>query len=388
MIQRYFTAYIWLGIISVLTGILVNIGLYWNGSPEQFVFIRTDFLNTTILFFTPYLVGVLWLWYIQPMVDIGRQKSFRIIWRVCYSLLVLFWGCKIILLFYPIKYDNGWTVYPPLHGLLSNLGFARSSALSRLEIEVLSMFLLAISMGLQLINLMRTIFIRWKKDRLNSIKWISYLLLFLAFPTFIVIVFLSVGFIFLLFALIFKTSFSLSDIYIVNQPENSSNTSIGFWSYMTESIFKYIPYIIIWIITLVCLYSEKRYSKKSVIFAISAIVVLGMDCVLKYLYITLSFKSDYGWQFLVFFGLIAILYQMISLNRQRVKKSFVYWHLGIFFLGAVYIVSVSIPVMTDGIFWNLERIRMLYVYLLFLIGEVLFICNYYFSNSYTKKAPA
>jgi|GEM_PF-3765372 len=357
MFQKYLSAYIWLGILSPLVSILLAIAVYLC-SIEVFSFLKDlNFLANVSQFALPYLMGAIWLWYAKPVWEDPKFKFCNQLWRGSYALLLLFWVSKSCTFLFPdTTYSGGWTVYPSLN---TNPVDSGENVFIQFAFDLLSNATLLLATFFQCINLLTLIFSQRRIIFSQKIKITTLLLTLIS----IYILFGSILSLLLIGLLcadkFLDTSFFLSDIYIAgqNSPQQLPYTSV--WDIYYS--FLHTPALLL---TLWVFLSQKPRSTLGLIFiGLSVITALlfhywgfGSESINIQLHDTSFVINGSGdtWEYFIYFGLIAILYQSILLNGQKLSIRLSYVQLFVSALG------IAVMCLTHRGFWNFSRRYMSY----------------------------
>ncbi|MCU0355832.1 MAG: hypothetical protein MUD08_19190 [Cytophagales bacterium] len=342
MIDKYFRAYLWLGAISVLLSLLLVLAAAFNHFHEEITSLKiSDFLRNMAVFVPAYSLGAIWLWYAKPVWENKKLKFSRLLWKTSYVFLALYWICRICVEFTPnelLGFGGGWTVYPPLNANPMESPFL-SGLLSKTFFEMLGIGFVLLAMLCNCLNLLIVIYTKRKSTVSVKHKIINVLLSVLSVPVVLASVLLVVGRVFLFSDRMFGSSFFLSDIYIAGaEPPTESVRDT-----MVSHTIQNTPYTLPFTFCLWLLCSSKPRSVIGICFVIFSVAATVLMLFLSKRFSTIEVQlhdtyyvlnsTNQSWHYFLFFGFIAVLYQLAVLNRQSLSHRMGFAHMFLFVCG-------------------------------------------------------
>ncbi|MDJ1479234.1 hypothetical protein QNI16_01985 [Cytophagaceae bacterium YF14B1] len=269
-----------------------------------------------------------------------------------------------------------------------------TTIVNRIICEGMAILVLLLAMFLQLINLLFILYIRWKMGGFGKLRWFTWLLVMVVFPTWGIVGIGLIWAVFLLADALAGINFLLGEIYIAEVPPVTSINQVSFWE--RTSVVEYIGYYTILVLICLILYSNVPRSRVGLIYLFIAIVGVGMNYfasitnlnILLENYYMVAHSHMYDLKYMIILGGLSVLYQLILSNEQTMRPWLSYLHLVIFVLGFLWIINNKIPVSTDESFWKFRKKELFVIYILLLIGQFSFMINYGIALLNNKKAPA
>ncbi len=375
--KLYYIASIWLGILPILLISLTWIaGIYTQPPSENTFLLPYSFASAINAFFFPYALSVLWIRVVDLSGSSRKLAFLQKLWWMGFVLMALFWvmvaGIELLPDAMPIL--NGATVYPPLDALdkPQNLEL---NFISNYSASLLSTILVGLATVIQSIAVCTTIWINRNNVTQKSIRLVTFLISALTGLTGLVFLIMNGFFL----SLLFYPSIFLSDIYIAG-PSLSQAPKPNIWSIIAPDNWELLA-VLLFLILILGL--NKKFTKVSVGFGLLVVVSIvhkvyfpenSIEIEIPDKFIVMHSHSTMGG---VYFGVVAILYQIILWRNQQLVIWLSYFHLAI--AGIIELILVVYK----------PRVDIDFSFVLFLITSVsqLFILiNYRLSNKAKPSA--
>ncbi len=310
---------------------------------ESTFFLPYSFASAINAFFFPYILSVLWIRIIEAL-DLSRKLTFlKKLWWAGFVLMVLFWimTASIALLADTMPILNGATVYPPLDALEKPQSI-ETNFISNYSAAILSTILSSLVTVIQSIILCTTIWISGKIISQNVTRTIIFWSS--AFTGLAGLAFLIVNGFFL--GVLLSPNVFLSDIYIAG-PSLSQAPKPNIWSIVAFDNWDGIAIIFFLILFFFPANTKKQLSNVSLIFGLLAVL-----SVLKKIYLpaeVTQLRLDITFIDMhspvqtgsIYYGIIAVIYQLILWNEQRLIRWLAYIHIIILLLVEVILLAYT-----------------------------------------------
>jgi hypothetical protein len=387
--KTYYTASIWLGILPILVVSLVwAIGLYTQPTGESAFLLPHSFTSAINAFFFPYALSVLWIRVVE-LSGSGRKLAFlQKLWWVGFVLMVLFWvmtGSVGLLNDATPELES----VSSLSDVFNKPQSLETDFISNYSASVLSTITVSLATAIQSIILCITIWITRKDATQKGIRVLSFWGSALTGLT---------GMAFLITNRFFLDNllyppFFISDIYIAG-PSLSQAPKLNIWSLFPSGNWDRIATLLFAVLFFT---TAKQLTKASIIFGVLILATFVKkvyspenatsaddmelsDCLL----VLKSFSSLWY----SYFSLLAIVYQSIVWNEEKLTRWLVSTHLFVCILVVTFLWLFK-PAFNyyEQASIGFSTVLNLAVPLFILASQTTLLINYWLSN-YRKTKPS